>query len=196
MALQPLATVEQVGYLMQTDLPADDPTARFLLGWASQGIRAYLGQDITVVRGDRVTLTGHNGRLTLPQRPVLAVTKLERYDLQPNTWTEIALADYRYDLDEGEVYGVAGFNYYSGDPWWPTAWPITPRSMRVTYDHGLDEVPDGIAGVCASIAARLYNTPPGIQNERNGQRGSTFQENVLSSFERLTLGEYREARIR
>jgi hypothetical protein len=66
----------------------------------------------------------------------------------------------------------------------------------VTYTHGLDDVPDGIAGVAASVAARIHNMPPGIVNERNGQRGATFSaDSFLTSLEKMTLGQYREARI-
>lgn len=195
--LQPLATVEQVSTLLRVDLPADDPGAQLLIGWASSLIRGHLERTITYVEGDVVTLTPRNGVLQLPEPPVTAVTKLERNDRPvANTWTTIDPADYTVDLERAQVYGTAGYNYYSGDPWWPTAWPTYPGGMRVTYNHGLQVVPDGIAAVVASIAARLYNTPPGILNERNGQRGATFRaEEFLTPIELMTLAPYREAKI-
>jgi hypothetical protein len=194
--LQPLATVEQLGILLKTDLPADDPTAVMLLGWASGLVRGYLGQDITRVENDVALVSPQNGYVILEQLPVVSVQLVEvndRYDT--DIWTPLDPAEYRVDLTRGRIRGT-GYGSYYGYPSWPYHWPVHPDSFRVTYTHGLEEVPHEIAGVTASIAARIHNMPPGILNERNGQRGATFRpEDALTPIEKLTLGSIREARI-
>jgi hypothetical protein len=194
--LQPLATVEQLAIILKVDLPADDPTAAFLLGWASDPVRAYLGQDVTLVEDDVVLLTPAAGRIELPQWPVRSVSLVEvadRYDVE--LWTPLDAQEYRLDISRGRIRGTGNGSYY-GYPSWPYHWPTFTDSFRVTYTHGYDEVPAGIAGVTASVAARLYNMPPGIINERNGQRSATFSaDSFLTPLEKMTLGQYREARI-
>jgi hypothetical protein len=196
MALQPLTTVEQVGGLLKVDLPSDDAAAVSALAWASDLVRIYTGQTITRVEDDVVLLTPANGVIELPQWPVVSVSLVEvndRYD--GSLWTPLDPAEYRLDIGRARISGTGSGSYY-GYPSWPYHWPVHPESFRVTYTHGLDEVPDGIAGATASIAARIMTMPPGILNERNGQRGATFRaEEFLTPMERMTLGNYREARI-
>lgn len=191
MALPNLATVEQVGLIMQTDLPADDATALFLLGWASDMIREYVDNTITAVAGDVAYLTPAGGELQLPNLPVTAVTQLER-ELSDGTWEVVDSTAYRVNLRRG-IITPAG---YWGAGYWPAGWLPRQDSLRVTYDHGAAVVPTGVAAVAASLAARLYNTPPGVANERNGQRATTYRlEDFLTPMEAVTLGRYREARI-
>jgi len=194
--LRPLATVEQVGHLLRADLDPDDPAVTFLVAWASELIRSHVGQTITQVTGDVVTLTPAHGKLTLPERPVTAVTALERLYRPTGLWTPVDAGDWTWDPETGTVFSTAGFNYYSGDPWWPAEWPYGGPYMRVTYDHGLEDVPASVAGATASLAAKMYNMPPGIVSERNGQRGANFRaEDFLSPIELASLGRFREARM-
>ncbi len=196
MALQQLATVEQLAMILKVDLPADDPGAGFLLGWASDIVRQYVGQQITLVEDDTVLLTPRNGVVELPEWPVREVSLVEvedRYDT--GTFTPLDPQEYRLDGLRNRIRGTGNGSYY-GYPAWPYHWPVHEGSFRVTYTHGLDEVPDGVAGVTAAVAARIHNMPPGIVNERNGQRGATFSpDSFLTALEKLTLGAYREARI-
>jgi uncharacterized phiE125 gp8 family phage protein len=197
MALPPLATVEQVGHLLRVDLEADDPAIRFLLDWASELVREHTGQDISAVTGDVVRVTPRRGLIRLPQRPVTAVTALEVLDDPPGTWTVLDPAEWRWSAEDAQVYSP-GYGYGYGSGYWnPPRWVSTPPlSMRVTYDHGLDEPPATVAGAVASIAAKLYNMPPGIVSERNGQRGSNFKaDQFLSPMELASLSRFRDARL-
>lgn len=190
-----LATVEQVGAILRIDLEPDDATAGFLVSMASDIVRGYIDQVVTRVVDDVELVTPHNGWITLKQRPVLSVSKLERNEYATDNWTEIPVEEYWTDIEGGRIRAAGTGNYY-GYPYWAHGWPTHERSFRVTYTHGWEVIPDGLAGATALLAARLYNTPPGILNERNGQRGATFQaEQLLSPLERLALGPYRDARI-
>lgn len=195
--LQPLATVEQLGAILKVDFEPGDATAALLLGWASDLVRAYTGQQISRVENDVVLLTPQNGVVELDQWPVISVSLVEVEDrYTAGSWSTLLADEYRVDLTRGRIRGTGQGSYY-GYPSWPYHWPVHPDSFRVTYTHGLDEVPDGVAGVTASVAARIHNMPPGIMNERNGQRGATFNtaDQVLTAMEKMTLGQYREARI-
>lgn len=195
--LQPLATVEQLGIILKTDFEPGDPAAAMLLGWASDLVRIWTGQTITLVENDVVRLTPTLGRIELPETPVRSVSLVEVEDRNtPGIWTPLDPQEYRLDLTRGRITGTGAGAYY-GYPSWPFHWPVHADSFRVTYSHGLDEVPAGVAGVTAALAARIHNMPPGIMNERNGQRGATFNtaDQALTALEKLSLSQYREARL-
>jgi hypothetical protein len=195
--LQPLATVEQLGIILKVDFEPGDPTAAMLLGWASDLVRTYTGQTISRVENDTVLLTPNLGRIELPEWPVIAVSLVEVEDrYTQGAWSPLDPQEYRLDTAAGRLTGTGSGAYY-GYPSWPYHWPVHPQSFRVTYTHGLDVIPDGVAGVTASVAARIHNMPPGIMNERNGQRGATFNtaDQVLTAMEKMTLANFREARI-
>jgi hypothetical protein len=172
---------------MQTDLPADDATALFFIGWASNMIREYVDNTITAVSGDVAYLTPAGGELQLPNLPVTAVSQLER-ELSDGTWEVVDPTAYRVNLRRGTIR-PSGY--------WPAGWGTLEDSLRVTYDHGTDPVPAAVSGVVASLAARLYTTPVGITSERNGQRATTYAkaEDFLTPMELISLAPYREARL-
>ena len=189
--LQPLSTVDRVAHLLKVDLPADDGAAVAALGWASDLVRTYTGQTITRVENDVVLLTPAAGAVELPQRPVISVSLVETVSIyDPALWTVLAPADYRLDTGRSLIRPMTYAAY------WPASWPAHEESFRITYTHGLEDIPEGVAGATASIAARIMTMPPGILNERNGQRGATFRaEEFLTPMERWTLGNYRDARV-
>lgn len=194
---QPLATVEQLGIILKVDFEPGDATAAMLLGWASDLVRIWTGQTISRVENDTVLLTPNLGRIELPERPVIAVSLVEVEDrYTQGSWTPLDPQEYRLDIARGRITGTGSGAYY-GYPSWPFHWPVHNESFRVTYTHGLDEIPDSVAGVAASLAARIHNMPPGIMNERNGQRGATFNtaDTALTALEKLSLASFREARL-
>lgn len=194
---QPLATVEQLGVILKTDFEPGDSTAVMLLGWASDLVRIWTGQTISLVTDDVVLLTPNLGRIELPEWPVRAVSLVEVEDrYTQGQWSPLDPQEYRLDTARARITGTGSGAYY-GYPSWPYHWPVHPQSFRVTYTHGLDEIPDAVAGVTAALAARIHNMPPGIMNERNGQRGATFNtaDTALTALEKLSLSSFREARL-
>jgi hypothetical protein len=80
----------------------------------------------------------------------------------------------------------------------PGAWPDKLRSVRLTIEHGFDEVPD-VASVVRSIAARAGASPAGVLREQAGAVSLTMSQVapgvaggvVLMDHERRMLDKYR-----
>lgn len=183
MSLPDLAEVAQLAGFLQSPVAPTDDAARMLLAVASGFIRRYTGQTLTLVTDDvELCDVAPNGRIWLKESPVVSVSSVETWDDSTGLWT---------------VQGPETWRPTTGGiiRRWGTVWPSWPgyweaESVRVTYTHGYEVVPDELAGVCCSIAARLYTAPAGVVNERLGQRSATY-DSELSMSERLTLDSYR-----
>lgn len=57
-----------------------------------------------------------------------------------------------------------------------SCWTPRPLGVRVTYSHGYDPIPRDVAGVCLSLAGRLYTNPDNasIQSEQLGDHHVTY----------------------
>ena len=139
------------------------PASDAVLARASARVRRYTGQQIT--RGtSTVTLNGV-GPWLLPQRPVVAVTSAVDADGQPVAF---------------EVRGQ--HVYVDGCP------PVT-----VTYEHGWDQLPDGLVEVVCQIANRLATQPDavasGVRQESAGGEAITWSVEALEGSAGLTPAE-------
>lgn len=80
----------------------------------------------------------------------------------------------------------------------PGVWPDKLRSVKLTVDHGFDEVPD-VASVVRSIAARASASPTGVVREQAGAVSISMSMVapgvsggvVLMDHERRMLDKYR-----
>lgn len=184
----PLATVDQLGAYLQQAFAPGDQSALLVLQIASSIIRDYLQQEITPVAGDVVVLDPINSEGFLPELPVTAVTLFETYDRQTATWSTADPTTYGVSTRLGIVtaFGDAGI-----------AWPADAATWRVTYDHGYATVPDGLMGVCVSLAARIYVTEDGIDLERIGGYQVKYQSDAdgFSPLQMKVLGRYINPRM-
>ncbi|MDP9301838.1 MAG: hypothetical protein M3P43_13250 [Actinomycetota bacterium] len=105
---------------------------------ASAFIRGYTQQEITTVTDDEVALDG-SGRfaILLPQIPVTTLTSITIADV------ELDVTAYRVDRS-GIVWRLDGLR-----------WPLGHGNIGAKYDHGHDEVPPDLVGVCVNIASDL-----------------------------------------
>ncbi len=101
------------------------------------------------VTGDLVTIDSEGGlTLLLPKDrlPVTSVLLVEQ--LSGESYGALDVSEYDWSAD-----GILS-------RWW-TGWPCRSQGVRVTYDHGYAVLPRDVAGVCLSLAKRLYDSPSG-----------------------------------
>lgn len=196
-------TVAELREFLQVDstqLPDNDPAATLILTLVSDTIRAYLNQAVDLVENDVVILDPNRDGselLVLPQWPVLAVDLVEV--LQPDgTWLAQDPATWTW-TSEGLLRRIAS-PVISGYPYpgqFPTfaAWPVNPRSVRITYDHGYAVIPDSLRMVCMSAASRIWANPTGVVSESIESYSVRYDSNRASGvhfspIELVTLGRF------
>jgi len=172
-----LASTPALGAFLGSDIAAADQVrAALVLNQASKAIRNYCGWTIT-----QETLTGAavdgNGRQRL-WLPTLLLTAVAEVVLDGRTL--VYDVDYQWTSD-GMLYR-------------PTGWPHTPRILSVTYTQGYEAVPDDVAGVCLSIAARRFENPVAYRRESLDDWSVTHADKAdrdMTEIELATLGPYR-----
>lgn len=131
MALDPLATLSDLGARLGLDLTGD-ARATALLADVSAKVRGHTGRTFTLIEDDEAVVGVCGGVATLPNGPVTAVSTVTVDGTEVTfTWTTGRRV---YDID-----GIAA---------------------TVTYSHGYAEVPDEIVAVVCQIAGRAYGVLP------------------------------------
>lgn len=186
----PLATVAQVSSALglgEDGLESDDPTALLWLAAVSEAVRNFTGQHITKVTDDIEYQTLQRGQIAPRQFPVVSVSKVETM-ASDGSWSIVPTGSWRLLPSTGAIVA-------SRQSWGSSSWPCGEDEIRITYTHGLDTPPAGLAAVVAHGAAGMYNTPAGIVSDRVGQRSATYQaSDIFSPLELIIIGSYREAR--
>lgn len=160
----------------------------FLLVDASARVRRYCqGQQFTKSTTTE-RLQVRNGRVVLPQRPVLAVTSVQVLGSAVSTTF----------IWEGLDSLAVGANTFGSFGWEPFRFGLTV--VDVTYEHGYDPIPDDIIGVVCSIVLRSLGQSPtatGVTSETLG--GYSYTTGTIGAAgpfgllpdERETLDAYR-----
>jgi len=152
-AVGPLASVADVAARHPAGelTDAQETRAAVLLDDASALIRDHLEQTVSYVDADEVTLKVQGNRITLPERPVAAVSSVAELDgtaLPTTAWSWDGL-----DIVTVDVGYLAS-------------------TLVVTYSHGLEDVPDGIVRVACAMVNRVLTAPTateGLGGETIGQ---------------------------
>lgn len=144
--------------------------AASLLADASALVRSYTRQDFDLVTGDTVVLRPVGTTLTLPHRPVVAVTSVVGIGGRANI-PDVTLNGWTWDgLDEIDVHGVG----------WRTAIDYDleldyegwcPESYRVLYDHGFPETPGNVVGIVCGMVNRVLLAPSPVEGMTSEQIG-------------------------
>lgn len=152
-----LATVDQVeSRLGRTLTAAEETRLAVLIDDASAAVRAYTGQQITLVEDDTVRLKVIGGKVHLPQHPVIAVSAVDSV-------TGTALS---FTWHGGPLVALSTVNAFDVD-----AFTACATYVDVTYDHGYSTIPADIVAVVAQMAGRALGTTPGeggVQSESIG----------------------------
>lgn len=161
----PLVSVGDFAEVHGIDQPVDAalvPRIQSAIQVATGIIRALAdGRIFTPMDGDEVTIDGSGGRLVklpgqlLPIRDVSAVVE-EGVDL--------AVDDFTWSAN-GILERADGHR-----------WTSKRRGLVVTVDHGWLVLPQGVVGVCLSLAKRYFDSPAGqqVQSETLGSYSVQF----------------------
>lgn len=162
-----LAAVADLEKVMQRTLTAN--TATVLLEGATAAVQAVTGQRLVQVADDEITievddLTGVH--LSLPERPVTAVTSVEI--------GATAVTDYTAQLGHGRLYRVAGWRSAALLPD-----PGAPSTVTVTYSHGYaptDQRLQLARSVTLLLAAAAYSNPGGATRVQTGSVSASYDD--------------------
>jgi hypothetical protein len=168
-----------------------------LLDDASALVRAYTGQSFALVEGDQVVLRAAGGRITLPERPVTAVTRVVAIG-GSDALPDFTLADWLFDGIDTIRIGDGACIINLPEAWWDD--DGYPGTYRVTYSHGYATVPADVLSVVCGMALRPLTTPTtagGVVSEtigsysyRLGEAGSGLGV-AMSKEDRKLLDRYR-----
>lgn len=176
---------------------AEESRVRALLDDASALVRAYTGQSFTVVADDQIVLRAASGQITLPERPVTAVTQVVAVG-GSEALPDFTVADWLFDgIDTIRVGdGACIINL-------PEAWSDEdgyPGTYRVTYSHGYAAVPADVLSVVCGMALRPLTTPTtagGVVSETIGSYSYRLDAAgsglgvAMAAEDRKILGRYR-----
>lgn len=158
-----LADTATLALLVDETINPEDPKALLLLRSASSVVRSPehgTGQYLSRVDDDEVRVVPRTASVAfLSEFPIVDVSKVEVKFA--DGWTELDTGSYSVNEETGRIT-------LRTTPWHPA------ELWRVTYTHGFDEIPDDIAAVTAALAARYWETPIGVDNERIGQRSIKY----------------------
>ena len=170
--------------------------ATILLDMATGAIQAYTNQTLSLVSSHTITLPGNFGHLlTLPERPVTAVTSVTLGDT-----ALVVDVDYVWDGKDGlyrgtKVDGILSVNGpdYLIDGWGD--WGGPGAVVSVVYVHGFSTIPNDIKGVCLALAARSLSSPDGVNSESVGSYSVSYSRTggavSLLAEEKALLDRYR-----
>jgi hypothetical protein len=164
--LPSLATVADLATLLgRTFTPEQEQQAQALLDQASSVVRAYVRQDISrATTTDTFTMRrvdplryGCAGAVTLPQRPIEAVT----------------------DVKVGGVDTVYWWQEHNELLLRPWSWARPPAAhelpqVTVTYTHGWDPIPGDIQAIVMQAVNRVLVNPSQVRSETVGGESVTY----------------------
>lgn len=165
------------------------------LDLATGAIQSYTNQTLTSV-STTAKLPGNFGHeLTLPERPVTAVTSVTLGDTVLVADTDFVW-DGQHTLYRGtKVDGILSVN---GPDWLINGWGDwggPGAVVTVVYTHGFGTIPNDIKGVCLALAARSLSSPDGVNSESVGSYSVSYSRTggavSLLDEEKALLDRYR-----
>ena len=135
------------------------------------------------ISGEVITIDAYGGQTLLLPKNRLPVTDVQLVE-------QLNGAD--YDDVDVSLYSWSADGYLTKT--WSSWWPCLNQGVRVTYSHGYSVLPRDVAGVCLSLAKRLYDNPSNVsvQSEQLGDHHVTYLGGTggLSSEEASVLTAY------
>lgn len=150
--------------------------------YASDFVRDYCNQQFDYLAND-VTLVNPrpDSSAQLKELPVSAVTLIEAWMLDGLTgafdWQ--TLTSWAWTA-EGLVYDTTPVIVGVYSTPFPS-WPKLPKSLRVTYTHGYQTIPDNLQGVVLRLAAELAANPDFAHSEKVGEINTVWDQNPVAN---------------
>lgn len=169
----------------ETELSTD--RADSVLSSATALVQATCRQRLVAVDDDQVELTLPHGpghmltrRVELPERPVRAVSLVQTMDYGA--------------ASEWFTQDATSWQLVNNSVWREIPWRY--HRMRVTYDHGFNEVPQDLKWAVMSVASRNVVNSQGVRSETIGSYSYTLGNDQVSgslnSGEREVCMRYRQ----
>lgn len=163
----PLATLEQLADFRGVAADATDVKALRHLEGASGVFRSLARQTISLVEDDVVELEGTwVQHLHLPERPVLEVSDVAIVHPGRGTTT---VADGTLEITRRGLLRRSG------------GWGGPAATVRLTYTHGWDPVPDDIVEVVCAMATRRMSNPRGVISRTIDTYSEAFAQDAGSN---------------
>lgn len=157
------------------------------LSWAESEVSEYCNRVFDLIPDDVEVLSPHRGQAMLSQFPVINVSLVEGLLCGPTgsmEWTEID--GYRVVNDTGIIY-CTGYT-----------WPTLPGSLRVTYDHGYETVPQSLINVASRFAQQYLENPNLAMQRKVGDIENRFSGSFglsVSDLDRRILDRYTSVEV-
>jgi hypothetical protein len=181
-----------------------DPTSiDAALSWASSSVEAYCERRFTQVLADVQVVDPMWPQRTalLPDPPVTAVSLVEAWMPHNGVMAWVTLTNYNFQTDGlmWDTTGQAGAFNIPGDC---ISWPVLPKSLRVTYDHGYvvsggsPNLPQPIIDAVIRAAAGYLANPYNLTERKVGdatyrwserERTSLLDDSLLGNYRLVTL---------
>lgn len=149
--------------------------------YASSVVRGYCGRRFDYVPDETVLVDPRPNRTAqLPQSPVISISTVQAYMPVGGVWAWQTLADPGgYGWAEGGLIWDAAvirprINPAASIGWPEPTWPWLPASLKVTYTHGFEEIPDAIQSIVLRIAAQVASNPGFLQSRKVGDNASVY----------------------
>lgn len=162
------------------------------LSWAGNAVEAYCERDFSYKADDVVLVDPFPVRRSaqLPNPPVVSVSTVEAYMRDANgqmAWQE--LVNWAWTA-EGLLYDTTGQpgTQISEVP----SWPALPKSLRVTYTHGFNDVPQDLIDAVVKAAANYLANPFNMIQRRAGDVSYQWSDrNMHPLLDDTLLAKYR-----
>lgn len=151
---------------------------------ATATIQAAADQLLVPVADEVIELDpNRDGTVYLPEMPVTAVSSVELLVPDPVTaaltWTVLDPSGYGWNR-RGRLYLTRR----------PRFWPSQQGSVRVTYSHGYEPIPDPLTFLCLDLALRLLENPTKLLSQNIGGIGAGYGTAALTDTECAIIGRY------
>lgn len=154
----PFATTDELADWLGYTI-TETARATLMLEVATGTIQSWTRQTIEQVANDSVELQGTwEPVLKLPERPVTSVSSVT-LDGTLLTVTDdyvVVKDELRRPNAEYHNWQAPSSDFY---PFTKTGWGGPSAIVAVTYTHGFATIPDGVKGVCLSLAGRMFTNP-------------------------------------
>ncbi|AAN01629.1 head-tail adaptor [Mycobacterium phage Quink] len=171
--------------------PEDADDAATALSWAKSQVEGYCGRKFDLVEDDVAIVDPYCGSSLLPSIPVVEISKVEGYLPTGNGMDWVELTNYWFKRDTGLIFdttGLPGSEWSTGH-----TWPWLPGSLRVTYTHGYNPVPDELIDVAIRLAREYQSNPELLVSKQVGEierRFGSVAGTSLSKADQAILDRY------
>lgn len=146
-----------------------------LLDDASGYVRDDTGHQFELVAADTVVFRPIGAVITLPSRPVTAVTSVVAIARPPAADRTLETSAWAWDGIDKILLNVGELDHQLVGSWMGT------NTYRVTYDHGPAAIPAVVKAVVCEMVNRVLTSPSlatGITQETIGKYGYQLQQSV------------------